>query len=56
MTLDGSLILESPDYFFRVHEIGRLHQTRPAMHTLLIVIMVHVIVGLPGSVRSNCFL
>ena len=25
---DGSLMLESPDYFFRVREIGRLRQTR----------------------------
>ena len=25
--LDGSLMLESPDYFFRVREIGRLRQT-----------------------------
>ena len=32
--LYGSLMLESPDYFFRVREIGRLRQTRLARDTV----------------------
>ena len=32
--LYGSLMLESPDYFFRVREIGRLRQTRTGLAAL----------------------
>ena len=44
--LDGSLMLESPDYFFRVREIGRLRQTMvligPHYTNLLYITFQHI--------------
>ena len=37
--IDGSLMLESPDYFFRMREIGRLCQTNTTAAYLACVVL-----------------